>query len=393
MTSLPDPWPAPRATHPVDAVVSLPGSKSLTNRALVLAAIADGPSVVRRALRSRDTSLMAAALTSLGATRRHVGRGLGRDARGLRPRRRRRLRPGRHRDAVRAAGGGAVARAPSPSTATSTCGSARSAQVLARAARPRCLDRRATPCRSRCTGRGSVPGGVVVVDASRPRRSSSPRCCWPVRGTTPASTCATTASRCPSLPHIDMTSRCCASTASRSTTPTPTAGGSRPARSRPVDHVIEPDLSNAAPFLGAGRRVRRLGDGRATGRTRPTRPATRCARSSSDDGLRGQLVDGGSAGHRLRHAARHRRRPARRRRAHPGRRGAVRARRADPRTCAASPTSAATRPTAWPRSRPSWAALGADVTEHADGLQHPARLPCTAGCSTPTPTTGWRTPA
>lgn len=62
-----DPWPAPVATEPVDAVVSLPGSKSLTNRALVLAALADGPSVVRRALRSRDTELMARALTSLGA--------------------------------------------------------------------------------------------------------------------------------------------------------------------------------------------------------------------------------------------------------------------------------------------------------------------------------------
>src|SRR5829696_5438029 len=67
VSDLPDPWPAPRAGHPVDAVVSLPGSKSLTNRALVLAAIADGPSVVRRALRSRDTLLMAAALTSLGS--------------------------------------------------------------------------------------------------------------------------------------------------------------------------------------------------------------------------------------------------------------------------------------------------------------------------------------
>jgi 3-phosphoshikimate 1-carboxyvinyltransferase len=52
----------------VDAVVTLPGSKSLTNRALVLAAIADGPSVIHRALRSRDTTLMAAALTSLGST-------------------------------------------------------------------------------------------------------------------------------------------------------------------------------------------------------------------------------------------------------------------------------------------------------------------------------------
>ena len=46
----------------------LPGSKSLTNRALVLAALSDGPSVVRRALRSRDTELMAAALAALGAS-------------------------------------------------------------------------------------------------------------------------------------------------------------------------------------------------------------------------------------------------------------------------------------------------------------------------------------
>ncbi|MEZ0581194.1 3-phosphoshikimate 1-carboxyvinyltransferase [Nocardioides sp. MH1] len=63
----PDLWPAPVATAPVDRTVSLPGSKSLTNRALVLAALADGPSVVRRALRSRDTTLMARALTALGA--------------------------------------------------------------------------------------------------------------------------------------------------------------------------------------------------------------------------------------------------------------------------------------------------------------------------------------
>ena len=62
-----DLWPAPHASEPVRATVSLPGSKSLTNRALVLAALADGPSVVRRALRSRDTELMAAALTSLGS--------------------------------------------------------------------------------------------------------------------------------------------------------------------------------------------------------------------------------------------------------------------------------------------------------------------------------------
>ncbi|WP_436698527.1 3-phosphoshikimate 1-carboxyvinyltransferase [Nocardioides sp. BYT-33-1] len=62
-----DLWPAPTITGPLDATITLPGSKSLTNRALVLAALADGPSVVRRALRSRDTLLMAGALTALGA--------------------------------------------------------------------------------------------------------------------------------------------------------------------------------------------------------------------------------------------------------------------------------------------------------------------------------------
>jgi len=60
------PWDAPRAVGPVDATVRLPGSKSLTNRYLVLAALAQGPSRLRCALRSRDTLLMAGALESLG---------------------------------------------------------------------------------------------------------------------------------------------------------------------------------------------------------------------------------------------------------------------------------------------------------------------------------------
>jgi 3-phosphoshikimate 1-carboxyvinyltransferase len=66
--SLPDPWPAPTPGQPVTSVVTLPGSKSLTNRALVLAALAEGPSTVCGALRSRDTELMAAALRSLGCS-------------------------------------------------------------------------------------------------------------------------------------------------------------------------------------------------------------------------------------------------------------------------------------------------------------------------------------
>ncbi|MER6514850.1 3-phosphoshikimate 1-carboxyvinyltransferase [Nonomuraea sp. NPDC001636] len=61
-------WPAPTADTPVNASVRLPGSKSVTNRALLLAALADGPGVVRQALRSRDADLMVSALRALGAT-------------------------------------------------------------------------------------------------------------------------------------------------------------------------------------------------------------------------------------------------------------------------------------------------------------------------------------
>ncbi len=60
------PWPAPTATRPVRARVQVPGSKSITNRALVLAALADGPSTVRGGLLARDTTLMMQALRALG---------------------------------------------------------------------------------------------------------------------------------------------------------------------------------------------------------------------------------------------------------------------------------------------------------------------------------------
>lgn len=61
-------WPAPFASRPVDATVTVPGSKSLTNRYLVLAALADGPSRLRAPLHSRDSALMIGALRQLGAT-------------------------------------------------------------------------------------------------------------------------------------------------------------------------------------------------------------------------------------------------------------------------------------------------------------------------------------
>ena len=59
-------WAAPRAGGPVSGRVTVPGSKSISNRALILAAIADGPSHLTGLLAARDTTLMRSALVSLG---------------------------------------------------------------------------------------------------------------------------------------------------------------------------------------------------------------------------------------------------------------------------------------------------------------------------------------
>lgn len=60
-------WRCPTPSEPIDATVSLPGSKSLSARALLLAALADAPSQIEGLLESRDTALMRAALETLGA--------------------------------------------------------------------------------------------------------------------------------------------------------------------------------------------------------------------------------------------------------------------------------------------------------------------------------------
>jgi 3-phosphoshikimate 1-carboxyvinyltransferase len=65
-------WSAPfrsgltAASKPISATVTIPGSKSATNRALILAALATTPSRIRKPLSSRDTDLMVKGLQSLG---------------------------------------------------------------------------------------------------------------------------------------------------------------------------------------------------------------------------------------------------------------------------------------------------------------------------------------
>ena len=72
---MPGPAGAPAAArpvepigHPIDATVAVPGSKSLTNRALVAAALAEGPSELRGALESDDTRVMRESLRALGVS-------------------------------------------------------------------------------------------------------------------------------------------------------------------------------------------------------------------------------------------------------------------------------------------------------------------------------------
>lgn len=65
-TRPPQPWTAPTAGAPVRATVRLPGSKSMTARALVISALADRPSTLAMPLRARDTELMAAGLRAMG---------------------------------------------------------------------------------------------------------------------------------------------------------------------------------------------------------------------------------------------------------------------------------------------------------------------------------------
>jgi 3-phosphoshikimate 1-carboxyvinyltransferase len=59
-------WGAPEAPAPITATVVLPASKSESNRALILAALASGPSVITGGLEARDTQLMRDALRTLG---------------------------------------------------------------------------------------------------------------------------------------------------------------------------------------------------------------------------------------------------------------------------------------------------------------------------------------
>jgi 3-phosphoshikimate 1-carboxyvinyltransferase len=250
-------WPAPTAEGPISATVRVPGSKSATNRALVLAALADGPSTIKRALLARDTHLMAGALTALGTdiTEIKTDRVGNVDWQ---------VRPGPlHGNAhVNVGLAGTVMRFVPPVAALASGpvdfdGDPRARErplgpmiEALRAVGVACTDADGyLPLR--VEGTGSVRGGVVDINASASSQFVSGLLLSAARFDE-GLTLTHTGPSLPSLPHIEMTLHMLTEhgvhvdfdreRASWHLTPTRIAAH---------DRLIEPDLSNAGPFLAA----------------------------------------------------------------------------------------------------------------------------------------------
>jgi 3-phosphoshikimate 1-carboxyvinyltransferase len=247
-----DLWPAPRPHDAVDRVVSLPGSKSLTNRALVLAALADGPSTVRRPLRSRDTLLMAAALTALGT------RVDDRDADWA-------VTPGAwDRDGDVDCGLAGTVMRFVPPVAGLARGTVRFdgdphmrlrpvGQMLAAlgALGVRVDDGGRGALPFAVHGAGSVPGGTVTIDASASSQFVSALLLAGARYEHGVDV-RHVGKPVPSLPHIEMTVQMLRAHGVAVDDTDANRWAVAPGAVRAVDHDIEPDLSNAAPFLALG---------------------------------------------------------------------------------------------------------------------------------------------
>jgi 3-phosphoshikimate 1-carboxyvinyltransferase len=251
-------WRAPVARGPVRATLRLPGSKSITNRALLLAALSDAPSVVRGVLKARDTSLAVAALRVLGCA---IEEGAEETDLAISPGS---IAPGMAVN-VDVGNAGTVMRflpavaALSPaSVAFDGDPRARERPVGALLSALRTLGvtidddgRGALPFTIR--GSGSVPGGAVTLDASGSSQLVSglllaaPRFDEgvAVRHEGPP---------VPSLPHIEMTVRMLRDAGAEveiGAGDRPDFWHVRPGSLRLGDFTVEPDLSNAGPFLAA----------------------------------------------------------------------------------------------------------------------------------------------
>ncbi|GLZ29866.1 3-phosphoshikimate 1-carboxyvinyltransferase [Lentzea sp. NBRC 105346] len=241
-------WSAPSAAGPVHATVPVPGSKSITNRVLVLASLADGPSTVHAPLRSRDTVLMAGALASLGVSVEDGPDGSWH------------VQPGPLRGPVDVDCGlaGTVMRFLPPLAALASGeirfdgdphARTRPMGTVLGALRALGVDVDGDALPFTLRGKGSVPGGEVTIDASGSSQFVSGLLLSGARFENGV-TVRHVGAPVPSLPHIDMTVDVLRSVGVTVET-SPDVWRVLPGPIASREWHVEPDLSNATVFLAA----------------------------------------------------------------------------------------------------------------------------------------------
>lgn len=247
------PWPAPLASGPIHATVELPGSKSLTNRELVLSALATEPTLLTKPLDSRDSRLMIEALRSLGTNIEILPNSdiLVTPAPFNRP------------AAINCGLAGTVMRFVPPLAALSS-------EVIEfdgdEAARRRPMDVTISSLRDlgvfiidevnngslpfKIFGEGSVIGGELTIDASSSSQFVSGLLLAAARFDD-GITLRHEGEHLPSMPHIEMTLDCLRKRGVKVSSPEPAVWVVEPGEISGGEVAIEPDLSNAGPFLAA----------------------------------------------------------------------------------------------------------------------------------------------
>ena len=244
-------WQAPSTPTPVHATVTLPGSKSQTNRALVLAALAtrQGGSTVSGALRSRDTDLMIGALQTLGVRVDGAGSELTIGG-AIAP------QPGARVDCGLA---GTVLRFVPPAAALGTesvtfdgdeQARVRPIAPLLDALRGLGVDIDGDGLPFAVRGAGSVAGGTVHIDASASSQFVS-GLLLSGPAFTDGLTIVHTGESLPSAPHIGMTVSMLRDAGVDVDDSQANRWGVSPGPIAARHWDIEPDLSNAVPFLSA----------------------------------------------------------------------------------------------------------------------------------------------
>ena len=233
-----------------DATVELPGSKSLTNRELVLSALASEPSELIDPLISRDTKLMIEALEKLGARFESSGDSL-------------RVTPGTgNQDTSIDCGlAGTVMRFVPPVAALATGRIEFDGDAAARR-RPMITtidsleslgvrveyERKALPFA--VIGTGGIPGGDLEIDASASSQFVSGLLLSAARFQG-GLTLSHTGETLPSMPHIEMTLATLTGRGVRASQTSARSWRVEPGEIAGATVQIEPDLSNAGPFLAA----------------------------------------------------------------------------------------------------------------------------------------------